>query len=269
MIGRTVVRGRWHRAASLVSVVAASAALIAGTSADPASAALRLAPTKITLARSHSPVITGNAVDFSGVVTPHSQRSLTLQQKLRGKWKPLATAKSNSSGAYKFRWVISAPGTLSFRVGVKATKKAQGANSPNVTVVGERWHYLSDEQPVQSECECENGPIEINGKTYAHSVFENDIIFADPDWADYNLRRSCVTLTAVAGLGDDSSSDASAELDVLLDGTNKFSHDFGLGQSAKVSLKINGNLRLRLSWTYLAGSDPDIGWGDARILCKW
>lgn len=268
MTGRTRIRRYLARSASLLSVLATSGALVAATATVPASAApLKLATTKVTLARSHSPVVTGNAVDFSGVVTPHAQRAVTLQQKVRGKWKQLASAKSTRKGAYKFRWVISAPGTLTFRVGVKASKSAKGTSSPKVAVIGERWHYLADQQVVESNCSCDFGPDEINGKTYAHSVFDDDT--NGDDNVDYNLKRGCVTLTAVAGIGDDASSDTSEEMDVLLDGTNKFSRDFALGQSASINLKVSGNLRLSLAWTYLAGGDDDIGWGNARILCKW
>lgn len=267
MIGRNRVRSRWLRTASLLSVAAASGAMVATPAMSTASAAVRLVTTKVTLARSHSPVVTGTAVIFSGQVTPKAQRSLTLEQKVRGKWKQQAATKSARNGTYSFRWVVSAPGTLAFRVGVKATKSAKGANSPAVDVIGERWHYLASLPDINPNCGCSFGPIEINGTNYAHSVF--DLGTSGDDTVDYNLKRKCVTLSVVAGLGDNSSSDASEELDILLDGTNKFSRDFGLGQSAKLSLKVSGNLRLELAWTYLAGSENDIGWGNARVLCKW
>jgi hypothetical protein len=219
MTGRIRNRSRLRGLASLLSVVTVSGAVMAAAATVPASAAaLKLTSTKVTLARSHSPVITGDAVDFTGQVTPHGRRAITLQQKVRGKWKQLASAESNRKGAYKFRRVIAAPGALTFRVGVKPTKTAKGTSSPNVTVVGERWHYLADLQIVDENCDCGTGPIEINGKTYAHSVFE--LGTSDDDDVEYNLKRACVTLTAVAGLGDNASSDASEELDVLLDGTN-------------------------------------------------
>lgn len=264
MIGRNRVRGRWLKTVSLLSVVAASGAMVA---APTASAAVRAATTKVTLTRSHSPVVTGTAVTFSGQITPKAERSVTLEQKVRGKWKRLTGKQSSHSGAYSFRWVVSAPGTLVFRVGVKATKSAKGANSPTVDVIGERWHYLASLPEIQPNCGCETGPIEINGKNYTHSVF--DLGTGGTDTVDYNLKRACVTLSTVAGLGDNSSSDASEEMDILIDGTNKFSRDFGLGQSANVSLKVGGNLRLELSWTYIAGSENDIGWGNARVLCRW
>jgi len=267
MIGRNQVRGRWLKTASLLSVVAASGAMVVAPAMSSASAAVRAATTKVTLTRSHSPVVTGTAVIFSGQVTPKGQRSITLEQKLRGKWKPQAATKSARNGTFSFRWVVSAPGTLAFRVGVKATKSAKGTNSPAVDVIGERWHYLADLPDINPVCGCQFGPIEINGTTYAHSVFEDET--SGTSTIDYNLKRSCVTLSTEAGIGDNSTSDASEEMDILLDGTNKFSHDFGLGQSAKVSLKVSGNLRLELSWTYLAGSQVDVGWGNARVLCKW
>jgi hypothetical protein len=242
--------------------------MVAAPAMSTASAAVRLATTKVTLARSKSPVVTGTAVTFSGQVTPHAQRDLTLEQKVRGQWKQQAHVKSALSGAYKFRWVITAPGVQVFRVGVKATKKAKGTNSPTVDVIGERWHYLASLPEIDPNCTCETGPIEINGKNYTHSVFNNDTVGTD-DTVDFNLKRQCVTFSTVAGVGDNSDSDASEQMDVLLDGTSKFSRNFGLGQSANVNLKVSGNLRLRLGWTYLAGTNNDIGWGNARVLCRW
>src|SRR5579863_783529 len=129
MIGRNQVRGRWLKTASLLSVVAASGAMVVAPAMSSASAAVRAATTKVTLTRSHSPVVTGTAVIFSGQVTPKGQRSITLEQKLRGKWKPQAATKSARNGTFSFRWVVSAPGTLAFRVGVKATKSEIGRAS--------------------------------------------------------------------------------------------------------------------------------------------
>jgi hypothetical protein len=253
---------------TLRAAVVAATTTLALAVATPA---LATASAKVTLKSAHSSVLTGTANVFSGRVTPHAgQRKVQLQTLAHQKWHTLTSHLWKPDGSYSIRWVITSPGAKTYRVRAEPNSHGKnGATSAKVRVTGLRWHYLADLDSVDSSCGCSFGSIEINGKNYAHSVYDAGTTGGDV-FIEYNLRRGCRSLSTEVGLGDDSDSSSSALMEISVDGNTLFSQDFGLGQSQRFTHSVEGNLRLRLDWTnHDSDNDLTVGYGTAKVLCNW
>ena len=126
---RPLSRNAQPRATSglLVLVLAVTAVLVGGT---PALAAP--ARTSVSATLSARDFIRGETVTVSGIVkgSRAAKRVVVVERRSGTRWVRAARATSNAKGAYKIK--VRPPGskTVSYRVRVTATSKAQGATSP-------------------------------------------------------------------------------------------------------------------------------------------
>lgn len=241
-----------HR--TVFAAIIVVSAIGSGMSAAPSLA--RASGPNFSASKSH--VTVGHPVVFTGRVAAKHSIVVDLQ-KFGKSWNTVASTSSHRH-AFKFRWIVTAPGVQRYRA------KVSSRASRTVTVTGYKWHYLSSTRNVGNNCNCQGGHFEINGVTFRHTLFDKGTFGSVH--VDYNLRRQCTRFQATVGLGDNSSSSATALMEAAYDGNTFFSQVFALGESTPVAQDITGHLRLRLHWHKQRGN-VDVGYGDAEIYCSF
>ena len=164
-------------------------------------------------------------------------------------------------------WSIGAPASqagrnLTLRVYAPATRStlaASAALSP-FTVYG--WYYLDTFDAVAGYMD--DGSAAINGVTYSRSAW------AEWDYFEINLSRACKTFSAFVGL-DDEASTTSRETATITGDSRQLYRKTGvkLGEMTPVTIDVTGILRLRIDDTHETGSNWQVVYGDARVLCAY
>ncbi len=244
----------------LVVAMACSGALIAPTpaSASAPTVSLHIAPRNLVLGQSF------HAYGHASSARAAHQR-VWLQQHTSKGWKNIEAGTFDAHSNYSLNERPRNHGAYAYRV-----VWLYFASGP-VTVYTRRWTWLSDSYPVQddSECSFNEGQYTINGVRYLHSVQE-PFYLCGSGWAEWNLSRTCSTFDSVVGLDDSSPSDAQTNFDVSADGVDLYNTTLSLGQSPRVTEKIGGYLRIRLTATVIqmtSGATGPADFGDARVLC--
>jgi len=212
----------------------------------------------------------GQKVTFTGTVRPKGAAAgekVLLQEKFKP-GKPWATQKKatiTSTGTYRVSDRPSVNTRHAYRVVMPATDThAKGVSAAmKVTVYG--WENLSSRRPANQHA-ITWGTVDINGKAYPNSVYG---LFDPSQNAEYNLDHRCIGFRSTFGLSDDSTTSAQAQLDVLSDGTNIYTHVFDVGQSEQKTLALASPLKLRLESQRTSGVDTEAfgAFATAQVLC--
>jgi hypothetical protein len=252
---------RFSKTLGLVCAIAAVLTVV------PANAA-RAATTTVNSRISASTIDVGRSVHITGSVSPAAPRQqVWLQQHYSGRWRNVKAATLNKRSAYDVAVRPAGAGTKEYRVVRLYTA------GPTVRVAVYKWHYLSDLNPVASYTwdGYSTHPTSINGTLYVHSTYWY-VSTGSFGYVQWNLRRQCTQLRGTVGLTDDSSSNASVDTDISVDGLPPlYEGVLPFGTSTTPSLNIRGALRMQVEGIGLnADSDSEIlGLGNMQIRCAW
>ncbi|MGH3904593.1 MAG: serine/threonine protein kinase, partial [Pseudonocardiaceae bacterium] len=149
----------------------------------------------------------------------------------------------------------------------RPTEDPVEAPAPNDALTPGEW--LVDVDPVEGGDDWERGPRNVNGRTYARSLYHR--ASCDDSMAGYDLGRRHTRLQATIGKADDAPSDSVTRFIVQLDGRAALTRDLRVGQQAAVDLDVTDVLRLTLrveqDGSYYSCSDGDGAvWADARLF---
>ena len=223
----------------------------------------------VTAKASVTTLTLGSTGLIRGTVSPAApKQKVFLQQLVRGDWTTLGGKRLTKKSKYKLVMNPTKPGVNQFRVCKKAYQKIGAACTGPVRVSVYRWHYLTDLDSVDRYEIYQEDPLSINGVSYKKSLVSS--YSSGTKFVEYNLSRGCLTLKAVGGIGDDSETGASGQLEVLADGASKMRQTYALGESAPLSLDVTNALRLRIETTSPAnGIDEYVGIGSPQVYCAF
>jgi hypothetical protein len=109
---------------------------------------------------------------------------------------------------------------------------------------------------------------EVDGETYIHAlVFGGS--YWDGSWIEFNLSRDFDTLRFTAGYSDNGWAEGDIRLEIFVDGTPLYVHDYRLGDGEdEVSVPLSDGLRLRVQATSLANTNNEewVVLGQAELL---
>ena len=246
-----------------------AAGLVAlGLVAVPASAHAKT-PWIVTVKSTTTQAVAGHKIVFTGVVYPKGAAAgskVVLQERFApGKpWKTQKAAKIDRHGAYRVADKPTANTKHAYRVVMPATSSHAQGVSRTLTFKVYGWKDLYD-LPRVNNYGTSDGDVDINGTTYAHSLYAG----WSTSHVEYNLDHACIRLRGTFGISDDSTTGGQAEVDVISDGSQIYTHTFDLGQSEPKSLNLAHPLKLRLE-TQSTGPDGTTGYGafaTPSVLC--
>ncbi|MFL1432429.1 NPCBM/NEW2 domain-containing protein [Nocardiopsis sp. frass1] len=133
------------------------------------------------------------------------------------------------------------------RPGDDSSTSEEGGTSPEQGSAeggeGTAQSRLSQLEVAQSGHHYDTGPATVNGQEYTETV---QLRGCANCFVEFDLGRKWTTFEAVVGLSDGSRSDASVTVRVFAGEDLLESHTLGLGESAEISVSVEGALRLRL-----------------------
>lgn len=156
------------------------------------------------------------------------------------------------------------PVRASFSGGIGLARSSSTAAT--ISVYG--WFYLKNFSAVAQNTGLSGGSYNVNGVNYPQSIglwfFSSRTAYLE-----YDLSRSCTRFAATVGVADYAPSSEKVAGSVIIDNVTKWSQTrMGLGQAYPITLDITAGLRLRVEATpEVYGSDADLIFGDARVLC--
>ncbi len=246
-----------------------AAGLVAlGLVAMPASAHAKT-PWIVTVTSTTTQAVAGHKIVFTGVVHPKGAAAggtVVLQEKFApGKpWKAQKSVKIDKHGAYRVTDRPTANTKHAYRVVMPATSAHARGVSRTLTFKVYGWDDLFD-LPAVNQNGVYEGDVDINGTSYAHSLYAE----WSPAYIEYNLDHGCIKLRGTFGISDDSTTGGQAEVDVIADGSQIYTHTFDLGQSQPKSLTLARPLKLRLE-AHSTSPAGTIGYGafaTPSVLC--
>lgn len=271
---------RANRLAAAVVVVLGACGAAALASSAFASSALaghhKLRKVHVTESLSASSLYPKQKLGVTGRLSPAKVGQQVQLQLLEGhKWTTVAKTGVNGQGAFGFTTTPIRAGYSEYRVYRKQSRRYAAGASPARKVLVYFMHYLSDIQPVGYMYFAPyTGSQEVNGVTYAHSIYDPRLGGASCDpsetW-DYNLKRAATLFRAVVGMSDNSPSSTGVTFTVITDGIQRGSWGpLTLGHSATIRLSVKGNLRLELKMNYVEGRSDycpngNAVWGNANF----
>jgi hypothetical protein len=145
------------------------------------------------------------------------------------------------------------------------TKRHARGVSPTVKVKVYAWSHLVDMDSVNNQGMA-FGTVKMNGTAYKHSVYA---AWYSNQHIEFNVDHACTKLQATFGISDDSTTSGQAEVDVLADGNQVYSHTFDVGQHQTKTIALDKPLKLRLqSQSTSTGDAFGLGaFGTASVLC--
>lgn len=229
-------------------------------------------PTAVSIgAVSPTTVEAGQAFTVSGTASSNLEgRAVQVEAYDAGTeaWSIVGAA-TVANGAWTGSVAISTAGRAvpvraSFPGGIGLERSSSTATS--VAVYG--WFYLRNRSSVAENTGLSGGSYNVNGVTYPQSV---GVWFFSSRTAylEYDLSRSCTRFAATVGVADYAPSNEKVAGSLIVDNVVKWSRTgIGLGQSYPLDVDITAGLRLRIEGTpEVYGSDADLIFGDARVLC--
>lgn len=135
--------------------------------------------------------------------------------------------------------------------------------------------YVVEVDSVSSRCDSfdlKSGhkPMALNGQVQYHALSagrkDNLGDDAGPCVFEYDLARSTKKLVAVAGVFDSSTPTFSCRIEISADGKPVFSKDLPLGTTEPVDVSVEGALRLKVEFTFLAKGYGECALGDFRLF---
>ena len=207
------------------------------------------------------------------VVHPNSPRILRLQQYMKRAWTNVGYAHMTTANTYKILASENQIGTDFFRVAIFKRNNLPKPNaaplvvSPAFSVSVATWTLLENWNSVDGESN--TGQVEINGAYYNQSLsFESES--GNTGNVGFNLGKRCYALKAVAGIDDNSPTDALGEFTITTDGKTVFDGTLSFGQAAPISIDMSNVLRLELNVSFSDPNDEDytMAYGNAEVFCS-
>ena len=225
----------------------------------------------VTATASKTTLVLGQAVTFSGSVSPRAAgKTVTLQKRYKTTepWTNERTATIASDGTFR---ISDRPTSLKprwYRVKKAASGSIAAGYSSSTKVLVYKWHYLTDLDYVDKRYVDKVDSTSINGEVYKKTV--RGYFYDDPGFIEYNLSRKCSTLRGVYGIEDSARTGASLDIEVLGDGNSLYQRTFQLGVSEAKSLNVSNFLRIRFEYTRVAQNEGGrIAIGSPRVLCRF
>ncbi|MDO9457481.1 hypothetical protein [Nocardioides sp.] len=241
---------------TVLAAVAAGASLTTGVSATAADAPDRSAVASAragkytaTIKASRVSLDVGERLVLSGKVAPAKRGTVVkLQKRLEGRtWVAEATLRTTASGAYSYNDRPTTAGKRTYRVVVPATPgRAKGTSKP-VAVTLFRWQDLTLVKSRAGSATRVTTSIAVNGATYARGLA--GYTSYDEGFVDWNFARRCTSLRARFGNGDESADTATANIQLVVDGTPVFTDSFGLTESTVQTINVTNAFRVAFKWT--------------------
>ncbi|MBB1023262.1 MULTISPECIES: NPCBM/NEW2 domain-containing protein [unclassified Dietzia] len=143
---------------------------------------------------------------------------------------------------------------------------SQNQGPGNPPIPGTQTTYLRAMQTVRGGAEPTKGSVNINGRTYAQSVYTSQFMTTSTNY-QYDLGKDWSNFRATIGLSDTSHPDARYQFRVFVDDQQRGSWAMRLGQAQDININVSGGLRLKLEVTKTAanGNNANAAWGDARV----
>jgi serine/threonine protein kinase len=177
---------------------------------------------------------------------------------------------------------ISAPVTASARPTTTATTPPPTStepgsagvtsdSSPATAAVGPgAVTYLADLKPIQGNWYY-SGTLSINGTSYAHAL--NDKVCGSsqpPRTKKYDLGRSFTSFHAVAGMSDNTDSDAISQVELFVDGVPQGKFTVQRGTVHQIDLQVRDTLTLKIIVSTVKGArcdrdDAGLTLGDPKL----
>lgn len=268
--------------AALAATVLVGTALATASLTTPASAeqdhptARKAGAYKVTLKASESEVVATKKVVLKGKVKPATKGgAVRIEKKLDGKkWKLEKLTTMNKKGKFSYTDKPTTAGVRHYRVVVPKNGKHAKGKSKTVGLTVFRWRNLTELPVRRNDSTYQTRVATINAKDYPRAFIGQP--YPADGYVDWNLKRSCTTLTARVGMDDGADESATAHIELIADGAAEYSGDFGLTESTKVSLDLTDVFRFGFTWTASnpqAGENDGVGAraaiADGRILCAF
>lgn len=116
------------------------------------------------------------------------------------------------------------------------------------------------------------GTLSINGTTYVHGLYDYDYGSGSGS-AEWDLGRTCSSLTAVLGPGDNSTVGSSVQYEISFDGALQQTQVVGFGQSVPLNMSVANVLRLGIVVSIVDDGSANssivyMDLGDPKVVCE-
>ncbi|MCW2815278.1 MAG: hypothetical protein JWN84_2733 [Nocardioides sp.] len=221
----------------------------AAPSADGSAARAQAGAWSATIKISRSVSDVNERITLSGRVAPARRGTVVkLQKRLAGKsWVAEATLRTTGTGAWSYNDTPGTAGKRSYRVVVPATSTRTKGTSPAVGLTLYRWQDLTTVAARAAQGTGVSTTVKINGTAYARGL--SGYSYSDEGFVDWNFARRCTSLKARFGNGDNSADTATANVQLVVDGTPLYTESFGLTESAAKTFDVTSAFRVAFKWT--------------------
>ncbi|GIH24436.1 hypothetical protein Aph01nite_27460 [Acrocarpospora phusangensis] len=129
--------------------------------------------------------------------------------------------------------------------------------------------YLTSLDMSEYNGQADYDALPVNGQSFLHSVGLGVYDIGSTHWAEYTVDGRYKTLVATLGVNDVMSTDTVVEFTVLGNGRELEKKRVKYAQQVKISVPVEGNVKLRIAATRVGGegSRSAVGavWGDASL----
>lgn len=208
------------------------------------------------LAISTSSIDVTKPVVLSGTVKPAARGIVVkLQKRLEGKerWVNEATVKTKADGRFSYTDKPTTAGKRSYRVIVPATANRDQGVSKSVGLTVFRWQDLTKVKVRDASATGVELGASIGGTTYPRSWVGGT--YANGGFVDWNFAKRCTGLKARFGNGDESDDNATASVELVIDGVSAYAETFGLTEKTDKVFDVTGAFRVAFKWS---SDNPDV-----------
>lgn len=110
-----------------------------------------------------------------------------------------------------------------------------------------RWLDLTKVQRRSADGTYRTDSVKVNGTSYSPAMY--GVGYYNSGFADWNLDRGCLKMTARLGNADDSDDAAIANVSIVTDGTTAFQNSYKLTKSQVRTIDLKKVFRLKFAWT--------------------
>src|SRR5262245_12706724 len=228
-------------AAGLALAAALNATALASADAAPSHrTASKAGSFTVTAIVNKTEPLQGHKVKINGSVkpaAPGAKIALHLRYADQKQWRTVATGSLSATSTFTFKDKVSTLRARAYRVVKPAGPHRAAGHSQKLKVTVFAWRDLTSLSPARQSGFAEwRNSIKMNGVAYPKSLRSYSAPPGSPHTIDYNLNRGCKSLRGVVGLDDSSQAAGTAQVSLSTDGTARYSHTFGLTQTAPVAL---------------------------------
>ncbi len=248
----------------IVTALALGTAGLAAVAA-PAQAGV---PWLVTVKAGATQVTLGQAVSFSGKVTPGRQAAglkVVLQEHAAKGWKDQDTDRINARGRYHLSDKPTANTSRQYRVVMPATGAHAKGTSAKAKVAVYGWSDLYDHPSVNESNLDRISPVNLNAVAYPKSLAAG---WTGATSIEFNVNRLCIALKGTFGIDDNSQTGAQSTVSALSDGTQVYTHTFAVGEKSVQRIDLDSPLKLKFTTlSVVAGVNGFGAIGTPQILC--